>query len=403
VFHDQVTGINRAMPIRNLTFPSLWTLDRLAARMNAEAPTGGIFLRKTPVPPTEPNHTHDIHIRGTTPLVSPRELLSELPMSEAARKTVLTSRAELIRNLAGDDPRVLVVVGPCSIHDADAALEYANRLHKLSQQVKETQLVVMRVYFEKPRTVMGWKGLINDPFLNGTFDIATGLKTARKLLLQIAEMGLAAGTEMLEPITPQYVADLVTWAAIGARTTESQTHRQMASGLSMPVGYKNGTDGSLEIAIQAMQAARHPHSFLGIDMDGRTCVMHTTGNPYGHMILRGGRNGPNYSAENVRTASEQLAKEGLSPHLMVDCSHANSDKDYTRQAVVWRDAIAQRAAGNRHLCGLMLESNLHEGNQKLATDLSQLRYGVSITDGCIGWKQTEELLLAAHETLKGAL
>ena len=353
--------------------------------------------------PTSQPHTSDLHIRGTTPLVSPRELVQEFPITASAQQTVLESRKALIQLLQGDDPRLLVVVGPCSIHDEQSALEYARKLQVLAQQVKSTQLIVMRVYFEKPRTVMGWKGLINDPFLDGSFDIATGLKKARKLLLEIAEMGLPSATEMLEPITPQYVADLVTWAAIGARTTESQTHRQMASGLSMPVGYKNGTDGGLEIAIQAMQAAQNPHSFLGIDHDGRTCVIHTTGNPYGHLILRGGRTGPNYSAENVHAASDQLAAAGLSPHLMVDCSHANSDKDYTRQAHVWRDAVAQRAQGNRKMCGLMLESHLCEGNQKLGADLSQLRYGVSITDGCIGWNQTEELILSAHESLRTVL
>ena len=288
-----------------------------------------------------------------------------------------------------------------SIQDEKAALEYAEKLQAVSEQIKSTTLVIMRVYFEKPRTVMGWKGLINDPGLDGSFEIETGLRRARNLLLKINEMGMPAATEMLEPITPQYVADLVTWAAIGARTTESQTHRQMASGLSMPVGYKNGTDGNLEIAIQAMQAAQSPHSFLGIDTDGRTCVIHTTGNPYGHLILRGGRSGPNYDAQNVKAAADALSAAKLPPFLMVDCSHANSDKDYTKQAAVWRDAVAQRAAGNKHIVGLMLESNLVAGSQKLTADLSQLKYGISITDGCIGWEQTEELLRDAHAALKG--
>lgn len=332
-------------------------------------------------------------------MISPRDLLQQIPMSPAANKTVVEGRAELIRVLAGEDPRLLAVVGPCSIHDEHAALEYAHKLQAVSEKIKSTTLVIMRVYFEKPRTVMGWKGLINDPGLDGSFDIETGLRRARGLLLKINELGMPAATEMLEPITPQYVADLVTWAAIGARTTESQTHRQMASGLSMPVGYKNGTDGNLEIAIQAMQAARNPHSFLGIDTDGRTCVIHTTGNPYGHLILRGGRSGPNYDAQNVKVAADALSAAGLPPFLMVDCSHANSDKDYTKQANVWRDAVAQRAAGNRHIVGLMLESNLLPGNQKLTADLSQLKYGISITDGCIGWEQTEELLLDAHRSL----
>jgi 3-deoxy-7-phosphoheptulonate synthase len=324
-------------------------------------------------------------------------------MSEAANRTVVQGRDELIKVLSGEDPRVLAVVGPCSIHDENAALEYAEKLMGVAKQVRSTMLIVMRVYFEKPRTIVGWKGLINDPGLDGSFDIENGLRRARQLLLKIGEMGLPSATEMLEPITPQYVADLVTWAAIGARTTESQTHRQMASGLSMPVGYKNGTDGNLEIAIQAMQAARHAHSFLGIDQDGRTCVIHTTGNPYGHVILRGGRNGPNYDAANVKSAADSLIATNLPPYLMIDCSHANSDKDYTKQATVWADAIAQRAAGNRYIAGLMLESNLLPGNQKLTADLSQLKYGVSITDGCIGWEQTEKLLLDANAVLEKAM
>ena len=332
-------------------------------------------------------------------MISPRDLLQQIPMSVAANRTVVQGRDELIRVLAGADPRLLAVVGPCSIHDENSAVEYAEKLQAVSEDIKSTTLVIMRVYFEKPRTVMGWKGLINDPGLDGSFDIENGLRRARHLLLKINEMGMAAATEMLEPITPQYVADLVTWAAIGARTTESQTHRQMASGLSMPVGYKNGTDGNLEIAIQAMQAAQNAHSFLGIDTDGRTCVIHTTGNPYGHLILRGGRSGPNYDAQNVKAAADALSAAGLPPFLMVDCSHANSDKDYTKQAAVWQDAVAQRAAGNKHIVGLMLESNLFPGSQKLTANLEQLKYGVSITDGCIGWDQTEELLRNAHAVL----
>ena len=346
--------------------------------------------------------TQDIHVRNTVQLISPNDLKAELPMGPAANETVVNGRAALCRILNGEDPRLLVVVGPCSIHDEVAALEYARRLHDVAARVADTMFVVMRVYFEKPRTIVGWKGLINDPFLDGSFDIATGLRRARALLLKIAELGMPAATEMLEPITPQYVADLVSWASIGARTTESQTHRQMASGLSMPVGYKNATDGNLEIAIQAMQAARHEHSFLGIDPDGRTCIVQTTGNPFGHLILRGGRSGPNYSAENVRHAAATLAASGLPPYLMIDCSHANSEKDYTRQAHVWCDAVEQRAAGNTQIIGLMLESNLVEGNQKLSTDLSQLKYGISITDGCIGWDQTAQLLLDGHESLKRA-
>ena len=347
--------------------------------------------------------TQDIHVRGIVPLISPRALKAQFPMTELANQTVIKGRNEVVEILSGHDSRLLVVVGPCSIHDEQAALEYAERLLNLADRVKETQCVVMRVYFEKPRTTVGWKGLINDPFLNGTFDIAEGLRRARRLLLKINEMGLPAATEMLDPITPQYTADLVSWASIGARTTESQTHRQMASGLSMPVGYKNATDGNLEIAIQAMQAAGHPHSFLGIDPDGQTCVIHTNGNPWGHLILRGGRSGPNFDEASVNGASQALIAAKLKPAVMVDCSHANSDKDFNKQSRAWTEAVRQRAAGNSNLVGLMLESNLIEGTQKLTDDLSQLRYGISITDGCIGWEQTEELLLSAHESLAGAL
>jgi 3-deoxy-7-phosphoheptulonate synthase len=255
------------------------------------------------------------------------------------------------------------------------------------------------VYFEKPRTTVGWKGLINDPHLDDTFDISEGLRIARRILLSIAELGLPAATEMLEPITPQYIADLITLASIGARTTESPTHRQMASGLSMPVGYKNGTDGSLQVALDAMTAARTPHAFLGIDTDGRTCVIQSKGNPWGCLILRGGRSGPNYSAESIKTAAAALAKHDLPARLIVDCSHANSNKDFRRQCVVWNDVVQQRLEGNSSIAGMMLESNLQEGNQKLPGDLTQLKYGVSITDPCIGWEETEALLLAAYARL----
>ncbi len=319
-------------------------------------------------------------------------------MTPATNATVINGREAVKRILRGEDSRLLVIVGPCSIHDEKAALEYAERLVELSKQLADRLCVVMRVYFEKPRTTIGWKGLIYDPHLDGTFDIQAGLLAARTILLKVGEMGMPAATEMLDPITPQYTADLVTWASIGARTTESQTHRQMASGLSMPVGYKNATDGNLQIAMDAMQAAGHPHNFLGIDTDGQTCVIQTKGNPWGHLILRGGRSGPNFAAEMVRTAVEQLQAGKLSPGLMVDCSHANSEKDHRRQAFVWRDVVAQRVAGNQHVIGLMLESNLFEGNQKLANP-SDLKYGVSVTDACLGWDETKELLLHAHAAM----
>ena len=347
--------------------------------------------------------TQDVNVVSTVSLIPPRQLKAELPMSEDANRTVIEGRRVVRRIIEGQDPRLMAVVGPCSIHDPKAALEYAAKLHELSRRVQDRIFVVMRVYFEKPRTTLGWKGLINDPRLDGTFDIQGGLRLARQLLLKIAELGLPASTEMLEPITPQYIADLMTLASIGARTTESPTHRQMASGLSMPVGYKNGTDGSLQVAINALQAARNPHSFVGIDADGRTSIINTRGNPWGHVILRGGRSGTNFHAANLKKAVEQLSAAGLAPRLMVDCSHANSEKDHRKQANVWRNVIDQRAAGDKAVIGLMLESNILPGKQKLEDDPSQLEYGVSITDACLGWEETERLLLEAHETLQPAI
>lgn len=347
--------------------------------------------------------TQDLNIRETVRLVSPTELKEQLPVSELANQTVVESREAVKQILNGEDSRLIVVVGPCSIHDRKAGFDYAQRLKALADRVADRLLLVMRVYFEKPRTIVGWKGLINDPDLNDTFDIARGLGMARELLLQVADLGLPAATEMLEPITPQYISDLITVASIGARTTESPTHRQMASGLSMPVGYKNGTDGNLVVAINAMQAAQNPHSFLGIDSDGDTCIVHTKGNPWGHLILRGGRSGPNYDADSLQQATDELSSAGLSPRFMVDCSHANSDKDYRKQSIVWNSIVDQRVAGNDTIIGMMLESNLSAGNQSLGSDLSQLKFGVSITDGCIGWEETEALILDAHDKLASAV
>jgi 3-deoxy-7-phosphoheptulonate synthase len=346
--------------------------------------------------------TQDLNVISTVTLVCPEELKTELPATSAANRTVVDGREEVKAILAGDDPRLMVVVGPCSIHNTQSALEYARKLKSLSDRVKDRLCLVMRVYFEKPRTTVGWKGLINDPHLNDTFDIGKGLKLAREILLEISELGVPAATEMLEPITPQYIADLITLASIGARTTESPTHRQLASGLSMPVGYKNGTDGSLEVAINAMQAAQAQHSFLGIDREGKTCIVNTRGNPWGHLILRGGYDGPNYSFNHLAIAREMLDKAGLSPRFLVDCSHANSNKDYTKQSVVWNDVIRQRLGGNTDIIGMMLESNLNPGQQKLNGGPEGLKYGVSITDGCIGWDETEELILTAHELLSTA-
>jgi 3-deoxy-7-phosphoheptulonate synthase len=343
----------------------------------------------------------DVNVRDTVPLIAPRYLKLEEELCDDALRTIVESREVVKRILTGDDSRLIVVVGPCSIHDHTAAIEYARRLAALSKEVQDKLYVVMRVYFEKPRTIVGWKGLINDPHLNDTFDIATGLRTARRILLEVATLGLPTATELLEPITPQYIADLVTVAAIGARTTESPTHRQMASGLSMPTGYKNGTDGGLQVALDAMNAARHPHCFLGIDNDGKTSIVNTKGNPWGFLIVRGGRSGPNYDAASLAEAAELLKKAKLSPKVMVDCSHANSNKDYTKQHTVWNNCLEQRLAGNDNLIGLMLESNLQPGNQPLPADLTALKYGVSITDGCIGWDETEQLIHTAYVQLGG--
>ena len=345
---------------------------------------------------------HDVNVRDTTPLIAPRYLKIEEEISDVAVRTILDSRETVKRILSGEDRRLMAIVGPCSIHDHTAALEYAARLKQLADDVADQIVLIMRVYFEKPRTTVGWKGLINDPHLDDTFDISTGLRVARRILLEIATMGLPTATELLEPITPQYIADLLTVASIGARTTESPTHRQMASGLSMPVGYKNGTDGSLQVALDAMLAGRHQHSFLGIDADGKTCIVNTKGNPWGFLVLRGGRNGSNYDASSLAEAAEKLSACKMSPRLVVDCSHANSNKDYTKQAIAWNSCIQQRLDGNDNLVGLMLESNLNAGNQPLPADRTQLRYGVSITDGCIGWEETDALIRSAHEQLAAA-
>ena len=345
--------------------------------------------------------TDDLRIKGYQPLTAPHILKQEIPISAGANETVVSGRARIEAILRKEDRRLLVIVGPCSIHDKKAALEYASRLNRLRNQVAETLFVVMRVYFEKPRTTVGWKGMINDPDLDGTCDMTAGLRKARSLLRQINEMGLPAATEMLDTITAQYVADLVSWSAIGARTAESQTHREMASGLSMPVGFKNSTDGNLSSAINALMAARAPQSFLGIDQDGKTCVVKTGGNPWVHIVLRGGKR-PNYDPISLEEARLKLIEKNLPEAIMVDCSHANSMKKYQGQAVVWKNVIGQYLSGNEALIGLMLESNLHEGNQAFSGDASPLKYGVSITDECISWETTEQLLLWAHANLRQA-
>ena len=346
--------------------------------------------------------TQNLHVREVTRLLTPLALKSDLPVSEASNETVASSRERIQNILLQKDPRLLVVVGPCSIHDIKGALDYGSRLNRVRQEVAGQMEIVMRVYFEKPRTTIGWKGLINDPQLDGTYDINAGLVKARKLLLELTAVGLPTATEFLDPIVPQYIDDLVSWVAIGARTTESQTHREMASGLSMPVGFKNGTDGSLQIALDAMVSARSQHCFLGIDQDGVTSVIRTTGNPVGHLVLRGGRDRTNYDQVSLREAETKLIAAGLPAGLMVDCSHANSGKQFARQEEVWQSVIAQRAAGNRALVGVMVESYLSEGNQPFPQPIEKLRYGVSITDACVSWETTERILRTGAETLERA-
>ena len=337
--------------------------------------------------------TSDLHVVETRPLVAPALLHRELPIDAASTETVASARRRIQAILRGEDLRLLVVVGPCSVHDVTAARDYAKRLAPIRERLKDQLEVVMRVYFEKPRTTVGWKGMINDPHLDGSYDINTGLRRARGLLLDLAREGMPTATELLDPVVPQYIADLISWTAIGARTTESQTHREMASGLSMPVGYKNGTDGSASIAINAMQASARPHHFLGINGEGHASIVSTTGNPHGHLVLRGGNGGSNYHVEAVQAAASELSKAGLKERLMVDCSHANSNKDYRRQSDVLASVADQLRAGSQHVMGVMIESHLVEGNQKLTADLSQLTYGQSITDACISLETTEQLLL----------
>jgi 3-deoxy-7-phosphoheptulonate synthase len=345
--------------------------------------------------------TDNLNVLSLTPLIAPAELRKVYPLENATAEFVTGARAAVKAILRGEDPRLLAVVGPCSIHDPEAALEYARRLAALSAEVADRIFVVMRVYFEKPRTTVGWKGLINDPDLNGSHEISKGLGIARGLLCDINALGVPVAGEMLDTITPEYLADLITWGAIGARTTESQLHREMSSGLSFPVGFKNGTDGNLQIALDAMKAAMLPHSFVGINRDGRTSIVRTTGNAHVHIVLRGGGGRPNYGAEDIAAAAGKLAAAGLPGAVMVDCSHANSAKDHNRQAEVLADVVRQVAGGCRDIRGVMIESNLEAGNQKVPEDLSQLKYGVSITDACVDWATTERMLREARAGLPG--
>jgi len=342
--------------------------------------------------------TYDVNVKEFNPLISPASIKEELPLTDAAAQTVINGRSTVANILKGEDKRLLVIAGPCSIHDIDAALEYAHKMVELREMVKDKIDLVMRVYFEKPRTTVGWKGLINDPFLDSSYNVDEGLKKARKLLIDINDMGLPTATELLDPITPQYIAGLLTREAIGARTTESQTHREMASGLSMPVGFKNGTDGSLTSALNAMQAAKAPQHFLGIDPSGYSSVVRTTGNPYGHIVLRGGPN-PNYDPVSVGKVQDKLKEKELLEAVMIDCSHDNSGQKFKGQSFVFKSALDQRMEGNDKIIGLMLESNLNEGNQKCSGNQTELQYGVSITDECISWETTEGLIRCANEKL----
>jgi 3-deoxy-7-phosphoheptulonate synthase len=346
---------------------------------------------------------YNVNVTAQDVLLTPAAVKQRVPLTDPAEETVLRGRNTVERILDRRDHRLIVVVGPCSIHDPVAAMDYAHRLKQLAADVSDTLYVVMRVYFEKPRTTTGWKGLINDPHMNDSFDIEEGLRRARRLLRDINELGLPCGTEALDPITPQYLGDLVTWSAIGARTTESQTHREMASGLSTPVGFKNGTDGGLQVAINALLSVSNPHSFLGIDQAGQVAVIRTRGNRYGHIVLRGGSKGPNYDSVTIALVEKELAKNRLPANIVIDCSHANSNKDPSLQPLVMNDVAHQVMEGNASILGVMLESNLHAGNQPIPADLGELKYGVSVTDACIDWSTTDKLLRETRAKLKDVL
>ena len=341
----------------------------------------------------------NVNIKSIDPLITPKALKAKIPVTDKARD-IITAGRDAIRNIIeGKDKRLLTVIGPCSIHDIETALDYARRLKILADKVSQTHLVVMRIYFEKPRTTTGWKGLINDPHINDSFEVEEGLHLARQLLIDIAEIGLPSATEALDPIVPQYIQDLISWSAIGARTTESQTHRELSSGLTSPIGFKNATDGGLDVAVNALKSVAAPHSFLGIDSDGSVGVVNSKGNPHSHIVLRGGDKSPNYDKDSIDSAIEQLKKAGVNPAVMVDCSHANSNKDHKLQPLVYNNVLNQRLEGNSHIIGMMVESHINAGNQKIPADLSDMQYGVSITDACIDWETTEKLLLEADAKL----
>lgn len=345
----------------------------------------------------------NLNINSQEVLISPYEIKQKLPVTDAALATVTEGRQTICNILDRKDHRLMVVIGPCSIHDVAAAKDYALKLKGLADEVGDTLYIVMRVYFEKPRTTVGWKGLINDPYLNDSFKIQEGLHIGRQLLIDVSEMGLATSTEALDPISPQYLQDLISWSAIGARTTESQTHREMASGLSSAVGFKNGTDGGLTVAMNALQSVSSPHRFLGINDQGQVAITHTKGNPYGHVVLRGGNGKPNYDSVSVAMCEQELSKSGVSPNIMVDCSHANSNKNHELQPLVMDNVANQIAEGNKSIIGIMVESNIGAGNQKVPSDLNDLKYGVSITDACIDWEATEDSIRSMRDKIKGAL
>ncbi|WP_312601559.1 MULTISPECIES: 3-deoxy-7-phosphoheptulonate synthase [Pseudomonas] len=346
---------------------------------------------------------NDLNVVSNDPLITPEQLKLEIPLTESASKTVAQGRQVVRDILDGKDHRIFVVIGPCSIHDIKAAHEYADRLKVLAEKVSDTLFLVMRVYFEKPRTTVGWKGLINDPYLDDSFKIQDGLHIGRQLLLELAEKGLPTATEALDPISPQYLQDLISWSAIGARTTESQTHREMASGLSSAVGFKNGTDGSLTVAINALQSVSNPHRFLGINQQGQVSIVQTKGNPYGHVVLRGGNGKPNYDSVSVAVCERELSKAKVKANIMVDCSHANSNKDASLQPLVMDNVANQIIEGNQSIIGLMVESHLGYGNQPIPKDLNELKYGISVTDACIDWEMTEQSIMSMHNKLKDVL
>ena len=345
---------------------------------------------------------NDIHVNAEEVLITPEALRKELPLLDSGREFVKSARKVIANIIHKRDPRLLVISGPCSVHDVEAAKAYARQLKQLHEKHKESLYIVMRVYFEKPRTTVGWKGLINDPHMDGTFDVESGLRKARELLIYLTELGLPLATEALDPISPQYLAELFSWSAIGARTTESQTHREMASGLSMPIGFKNGTNGSLGVAINALQSATHSHRFMGINRKGQVALIKTSGNPDGHVILRGGSK-PNYDEKSIALCEAELAKSKLELGIVVDCSHGNSSKDYTRQPVVANDVFEQIVNGNKSIIGIMLESNINEGNQSSELAIEEMAYGVSVTDACINFSTTEQLLAQAQEKLSNVL